>query len=98
MGKPVRCVNTSPGNATTRGIDDTVSLGGSPTEESPHTSIDVSSKSPRPGCVITSTGKKDHVVDEHDSIVSDDLSDMRDECDLRAATMPDVSLSEGVAV
>ena len=48
--------------------------------------------------MITSTGKKDHVVDEHDSIVSDDLSDMRDECDLRAATMPDVSLSEGVAV
>ena len=26
------------------------------------------------------------------------MSDMGEECDLRAATMPDVSLSEGVAV
>ena len=86
MGTAVRCVHTSPGNATTRGLN-TVSSGGSPTEESPHTSIDVSSKSPRPGCVITPTGEKDHVEDEHDSVVSDDMSVMGEECDLRAATM-----------
>ena len=61
-------------------------------EESPHTSIDASSKSPRPACLISFTGEKDHDVG------SDDLSDMGEECDLRAATMPDVSLSEGVAV
>ena len=49
--------------------------------------------------MITPTGEKDHIiVDEDDSVVSDDLSDMGKECDLRAATMPDVSLSEGVAV
>ena len=85
------------GNATTRGLD-TVSSGGSPTEESPHTSIDVSSKRPRPWCLITPTGEKDHVVDEHDFVVSDYMSDMEEECGLRAATLPDVSLSEGVAV
>ena len=96
-GKSVRCVNTSPGNATTRGVD-TVSLGGSPTEESPHTSIDVSSKSPKPGCVITPTGEEDQYGDEDDSVVSDDMSDMGEECNLRVATMSDVSLSEGVAV
>ena len=77
---------------------DTVSSGGNPTEESPHTSIDIGSKGPRPGCVITPTGEKDHVVDEDDSVVSDDMSDMGEECDLRPATMPDVSLLEGVAV
>ena len=97
MGTSVRCVNTSLGNATTRGLD-TVSSGGSPTEESPHKSIDVSSKSPRPGCVITPTGEKDHIVDEDDSVVSDYMSDIGEECGLRAATMPDVSLSEEVAV
>ena len=89
MGTAVRRVNTLPGNATTRGLD-TVSSGGSPTVESPHTSIDVSSKSPMPGCLITPTGEKDHVVDEDDSVVSDDMSDMGEECDLRAAEMPDV--------
>ena len=90
MGKAVRCVNTSPGNATTRGLD-MVSSGGSPTEESPHASIDdVSSKCPRPGDVITPTGEKDHIVGEDDSIVPDDMGE---ECDLRAGTMPDVSLS-----
>ena len=82
---------------TTRGLH-TVSSGGSPIEESPHTIIDVSSKRPRPGCVITPTGEKDHVVDEDGSVVSDDMLDMGEECDLRAATMPDVSLSEGVTV
>ena len=97
VGKIVRCINTSPGNATTRGLD-TVSSDGSPTEESPHTSIDISSESPRPGCVITPTGEKDHIVDEDDSVVSDGISDMGEECDLCAATMPDVSLSEGIAV
>ena len=76
---------------------DTVSSGGSPTEESPHTSIDVSSKSTRLGCMITPTGEKDHIVDEDDSVVSDDMSDMGEECDLCAATMPDVSPFEGVA-
>ena len=91
MGTAVRCVNTSPGNATTRGLD-TVSSGGSPTdEESPHTRIDVSSKRPRPGCVIKPTGENDHIVDE--SVVSDDMSDMGEECDLRTAAMHDVSLS-----
>ena len=75
MGKAVRCVKSSPESATTRGLD-TVSSGGSPTEESPHTSIDVSSKSQRPGCVITSTGENDHIVDEDGSVVSDELSDM----------------------
>ena len=97
MGKAVRCVNTSQGNATTRGLV-TVSSGGSPNEESPHTSIDVSSKSPRPGFLITPIGENGHIVDEDDSVVSDDMSDVGEECDLRAATMPDVSLSEGVAV
>ena len=97
MGNAVRCVNTSPENATTRGLN-TVSSGGSPTEESPHTSIDVSSYSPRQGCVMTPTGEKDLVVDEDDSAVSDDMSDMGEECHLRVATTPDVSLSEGVAV
>ena len=48
--------------------------------------------------MITPTGEKDHVVDEDDSVVSDDMSDMGEECDLRPATMPDVSLLEGVAV
>ena len=48
--------------------------------------------------MITPTGEKDHVVDEDDSIVSDHMSDMGEECDLSAATMPDVPLSEGVAV
>ena len=94
VGTAVRCVNTSPGNATTRGLD-TVSSGGSPTEESLHTSIDVSSKRPRPGCVITPTGEKDHDVDEDDSVVSDDMSDMGEECDLCAAAMFDVSISGG---
>ena len=37
-------------------------------------------------------------MDEDDSIVSDDMSDMGEECDLRAAAMPDVSHSAGVAV
>ena len=97
MGTAVRRVNTLPGNATTRGLD-TVSSGGSPTEESPHTSIDVSSKSTRLGCVITPTGENDHIVDKDDSVVSDDLPDVGEECDLSAATMPDVPLSEGVAV
>ena len=92
MGKAVRWfLNTSPGNVKTRGLN-TVSSGGSPTEESPHTNIDVSSKSPRPGCVIIHTGEEDHVVD------GDDTSNMREGCDLRAATMPGVSLSEGVSV
>ena len=90
MGKAVRFVSTSPGNATTRGLDTT--------EESPHTSIDVSSKCPRPGCVITPTGEKDHDVDEDDPLCQNILSDMGEECNLRAATMPDVSLSEGVSV
>ena len=70
VGEALQSVNTSPGNATTRGLD-TVRSGGSRTDESPHTSIDVSSKSPRPGCVITPTGEKDHVVDEDDSVVLD---------------------------
>ena len=48
--------------------------------------------------MITPTGENDHVEDEHDSVVSHDMSDMGEECDLRAATMPDVSLSEGVVV
>ena len=96
-GKAVRCVNTSPRNATTRGLD-TVSSGGSPTVKSPPTSIDVSSKRPRPGSVITPTGERDHMVDEDDSVVSDDMPDMGEECDLHAATMPGVSLSEGLAV
>ena len=43
-------------------------------------------------------GEKSHEVDEDDSVVSNDMSDMGEECDLRAATMPHVSLSEGVAV
>ena len=43
-------------------------------------------------------GEKGHEVDEDDSVVSNYMSDMGEECDLRAATMPDVSLSEGVAV
>ena len=97
MGIEIRCVNTSQAIATTRGLD-TVSSGGSRAEESPHTSISVSSKRPRPGSVITSTSEKDHVVDEDDSVVSDYMSDMGEECDLRAATVPDVSLLEGVAV
>ena len=99
VGPAVRCVNTSSGNTTTRGLD-TVSSGGSPTEESitTHESIDVSSKSTRLGCVIAPTGENDHIVDEDDAVVSDDMSDMGEECDLRAAAMPDVSLSEGVAV
>ena len=54
-------------DATRRGLN-TVSSGGIPTIESPHTSIDVSSKRPRPGCVITSTGEKENVVDEDDSL------------------------------
>ena len=91
MEKSVLCVNTSPGDKTTRGLD-TVSSGGSPTVESPHTSIDLSSKSPRPG-----PGEKRHIMDEDDSFVTD-ISDIGQECDLRAATMPDVSLSEGVVV
>ena len=94
VGTAVRCVNTSQENATTRGLD-TVSSSGSPTEESPHTSIDVSSKPPRPGCVITPSGEKDHVVvDEDDSIVSDDMAGMGEECDLRT-TMSDVLISDG---
>ena len=48
--------------------------------------------------MVTPTGEKDHIVDEDDSVVSDDMSDMGEECDLLAAGMPDVSLSEGVAV
>ena len=48
--------------------------------------------------MITPTGEKDHVVDEDDSAVSDYMSDMGEECDLRAAIIPDVSLSEGVVV
>ena len=77
---------------------DMVNSCGSSTEESLRTSIDVSSKRPRPGCVMTPTGGNDHVVDEDYSVVSDDMSDMGEECDLRAATMHDVSLTEGVAV
>ena len=92
VGKAVRCVKISPGNATTRGLD-TISSGGSPTEESPHKSIDVSPKRLRLGCVITPTGEKDNIVDEDDSVVSDDMSDMGEECDLRAATMPDIAIS-----
>ena len=93
--KEARCVNTSPGNATKRGLD-TVSSGGSLTEASPPTSIDVSFKILRPGFVITPTGEKDHDMDEDDSVVSDDMSDMGEECDLCRATMPNVSMSEGV--
>ena len=37
-------------------------------------------------------------MDEDGSVASDDMSDMGEECDLLAATMPGVSLSEGVAV
>ena len=48
--------------------------------------------------MITPTGEKDHAVDEDDSVASDILSDMGEECDLRAPTMPDISLSERVAV
>ena len=48
--------------------------------------------------MITRTGEKDHVVNEDDSVVSDDMSDMGEECDLRTATIRDVSLSEGVVV
>ena len=95
VGTAVRYVNISLGNVTTRGLD-TVSSGGNPTEESPHTSIYVSSKSPRPGCAIIPTGKNDTIVDEDDSVVSNYVSDMGEACDLRAAAMPDVSLSEGV--
>ena len=47
--------------------------------------------------MITPTGEKDHIVDEDDSVVSADKSGMGEECDLRAATVPDVSLSEGAA-
>ena len=47
--------------------------------------------------MITPTGEQ-YIVDEDDSVVSDDMSDMGEECHLRAATMPDVSLSEGVVV
>ena len=57
-----------------------VSSGGTPTVESPHTSIDVSSKGPRPGCVITPTGEEDHIVDEDDAVVSNYMSDMGEEC------------------
>ena len=95
VGTSARYVNTSPGNTATRGLD-TVSSGGSPTEEPQYTSIDISSKRPRPECVIIPTGEKDHVVDEDDSVVSDDMSDMGEKCDLRAATMPGISFSEGV--
>ena len=48
--------------------------------------------------MITLTGEKDHVVDEDDSVVSDNMSGMGEEYDLRAGTMPDVSLLEGVVV
>ena len=48
--------------------------------------------------MATPAGENDHVVDENDSVVSNDMSDMGEECDLRVATLPDVPLSEGVAV
>ena len=79
VGTAVRRVYISPGNATTRAVDS-----GNPT--------DVSSKSPRPACVKTLTGENVHEVHEDDSVVSDYMSDMGEECDLRAATIPDVSL------
>ena len=82
MGKAVRCVNTSPGNATTRTVK-TVSSGGRTAEESPHTRASIS------------TGENDHDVDEDDSVASDDMSDMGEEWDLLAAAMPAVSLLEG---
>lgn len=47
---------------------------------------------------MTPTGENDHLVDEDDSVVSNDILDMGEECVLRAATMSDVSLSDGVAV
>ena len=43
-------------------------------------------------------GEKGHEVDEDDSVLSDYMSDMGEECDLHAATMSDVSHSERVAV
>ena len=73
--KLVRCVNTSPLNTTTRAVD-IVSLGGSPTIDSPHKIVDISPKCPRSGCVIKPTREKDHVVDEDNSVGSDDMSDM----------------------
>ena len=85
FGTAVRRVDTSPGDSTTRAVDR-----GSPT--------DVSSKSLSPGCVIEPTGEKVREVDENDFAVSDYMSVMGEVCDLRAATMPDVSLSETVSV
>ena len=85
VGDTLKWESSSPGNVTTRGLD-TVSSGGSPTEESPHTSIDVSAKSPRPGCVITPTGERDHTVDEDDSVVSDNMLDIGEEGELCSAT------------
>ena len=49
-------------------------------------------------CVIAPTGERDDKVDEDNSVVSDYMSDIGEEWDLHAATMLDVSLSEGVAV
>ena len=46
--------------------------------------------------MITSTSENDHVVDKDDSVVSDDMSNTAEECDLRAEAMPDVSLSGGL--
>ena len=48
--------------------------------------------------MITPTGEKDRSVDEDDSVVSNYMPDMGEECDLRTAAVPGVSLSEGVAV
>ena len=85
LGTAVRRVDTPPGDSTTKAV-----VRGSPT--------DVNSKRPGPGCVIEPTGENVREVDEDESVVSDDMSDMGEQCDLRAATMPDVSLSETVAV